>query len=56
MKLKAARLCIECDEVFEGRECPACGSGESWPIILWLNYDPEKGRALLKELSDVPAD
>lgn len=51
MKLKDARLCIECDEVFEGRSCPVCDSGEGWPIINWLNNE-NKGEQSCSSKSD----
>lgn len=50
MKLSDARLCINCEEVFEPSQgnstdfvspkslsfCPACGSNESAPISRWI--------------------
>ena len=50
MKLKDARLCVECDEVYEGFavtdinkvssermfQCPSCGSLSSLPVSQWL--------------------
>lgn len=36
MKLINAKLCLDCDEVFEGNYCPRCGEGRGWHIELWL--------------------
>ena len=37
MDLKMARLCLDCEEIFEGNpRCPRCDS-ESWhPIMGWI--------------------
>ncbi|MDY7035543.1 MAG: hypothetical protein SV375_05190 [Thermodesulfobacteriota bacterium] len=37
MKITDAKLCLNCDEVFEGPRCPVCG-GEacSW-LGVWLS-------------------
>ena len=37
MDLRMARLCLDCEEIFEGKpRCPRCES-ESWhPIIGWI--------------------
>ncbi len=43
MKLDRARLCLDCEEVFEACEgdryksgCPRCGSGQSFFIARWI--------------------
>jgi hypothetical protein len=37
MDLKMARLCLDCEEIFQGKSrCPRCG-GKSWhPIMRWI--------------------
>jgi hypothetical protein len=37
MDLKMARLCLDCEEIFQGKlRCPRCG-GNSWhPIMRWI--------------------
>jgi len=37
MDLRMARLCLDCEEIFEGKSrCPRCGK-ESWhPIMGWI--------------------
>jgi len=58
MKLVAAWLCIDCDEVFDTgqrltsftRQCPSCCSVATWPIITWLN------RRVNSEGTDRPRD
>ena len=44
MKLKEARICIDCDEVFEGRCCPMCGSEQVVYLNAWLLPPDEKVR------------
>jgi hypothetical protein len=40
MKLREARLCLDCEEVFAGSEtCPACGSRAWFPIKKWLDRE-----------------
>lgn len=36
MQLHAARLCLNCDEVHDTRECPACGSEVFTYITRWI--------------------
>jgi predicted nucleic acid-binding Zn-ribbon protein len=36
MQLRAARLCLNCDEVHDARECPACGSEVFTYITRWI--------------------
>jgi hypothetical protein len=36
MQLRAARLCLNCDEVHDTRECPACGSEVFTYITRWI--------------------
>ena len=44
MKLKEARICIDCDEVFEGWACPKCGSEQVVYLNAWLLPPEEKER------------
>jgi rRNA maturation endonuclease Nob1 len=44
MNLKFARICLDCDEVYDltiNHYCPKCGSEKSWPLTNWLNR-PDK--------------
>ena len=37
MTLKMARLCLDCEEIFEGKTiCPRCGSETWYPIMGWI--------------------
>ena len=45
MKLKDARLCLDCEEVYEGAQCPKCASG--WNVYL---------RRWVKVLQDAVSD
>ncbi len=42
MDLRMARLCLDCEEIFEGKSrCPRCDS-ESWhPIMGWIRLVSE---------------
>lgn len=33
MRLNDAKLCLDCDEIFEGDACPKCGQNLAW---LWV--------------------
>ena len=38
MKLHYAKLCVKCNELFTGQECPKCGySLCAHPIIGWIS-------------------
>ncbi len=37
MDLRMARLCLDCEELFEVRaRCPKCGSESWYPIMSWI--------------------
>lgn len=37
MKVKHAKLCLDCDELFsKGRKCPACGCEYYQNLSLWV--------------------
>ncbi|MBW2050558.1 MAG: hypothetical protein JRJ09_18835 [Deltaproteobacteria bacterium] len=38
MKLKDARVCIGCDEIFDqGYQCPVCGRDDNWVrLTSWI--------------------
>ena len=57
MDLRIARLCLDCEEIFEGKpRCPKCES-ESWhPITDWIKPMGEaRARILLRKDVLVPA-
>ena len=35
MKLADAKLCTECDELYEGQNCPKCGN-QGWWLSAWI--------------------
>lgn len=37
MKLKDAKLCLQCETIHIGWECPHCGKGPSYFLIHWIN-------------------
>jgi len=37
--LNKARICIECDIIFEGQVCPTCTSTNWYPLIKWINRE-----------------
>jgi len=49
MTLKMARLCLDCEEIFEGKSrCPRCGS-ETWhPIMGWIRPMGEARRTVVR--------
>jgi len=49
MDLKMARLCLDCEEIFEGKlRCPRCDS-ECWhPIMNWIRPMSEADRKVVR--------
>ena len=49
MDLKMARLCLDCEEIFEGKpRCPRCDS-ETWhPIMGWIRPMSEADRRVVR--------
>ncbi len=49
MTLKMARLCLDCEEIFEGKSrCPRCGSETWYPIMGWIRPMGEAHRRVAK--------
>lgn len=42
MQLRAARLCLDCDEVHDEFRCPQCASDEFTYISRWVPLLPER--------------
>lgn len=38
LHLKQAKICVECEAIFEGTTvlCKSCGSKSGWPLINWI--------------------
>lgn len=34
--LKTAKICLDCETIYEGSICDRCGSKFSWPVINWV--------------------
>ena len=34
--LQNARLCLDCETIFEENECPSCASGSYMPVSRWV--------------------
>jgi hypothetical protein len=49
MHLRMAMLCLDCEEIFEGKpRCPRCGS-ETWhPIRSWIRPMSEASRRAVR--------
>jgi hypothetical protein len=44
MRLDDARLCLDCEEIHDERECPACGSEAFAFLKRWIKSAGEKDR------------
>ena len=45
MRLDDARLCLDCEEIHEEQECPACGSEVFAFLTRWIQSTaPDKGK------------
>jgi hypothetical protein len=62
MKVRNAIICLSCDEVFTGGECPCCLSKSSYPLRRWVKPLEQIGgkhdsnNALLVESKAKPLD
>lgn len=37
MKIEEAKICLDCDEIYEGSSlCPNCGGRIGWPLREWI--------------------
>ena len=49
MTLKMARLCLDCEEIFEGKSrCPRCDSETWYPIMGWIRPMSEADRRVVR--------
>ena len=49
MDLRMARLCLDCEEIFEGKSrCPRCDSKTWHPIMGWIRPMGEAERRVVK--------
>jgi len=45
MKVKRAKLCVVCEEIYEGNVCPACGNEEGiWLVNNLMTLPPGRVR------------
>jgi len=51
MRLDDARLCLDCEELHEERDCPACGSEASAFLKRWIKTTGNGGRRAPGEAS-----
>jgi hypothetical protein len=50
MDLKRARLCLDCEEIFEGKSrCPKCDSDTWHPIMGWIRPMSEAEMRVVRE-------
>ena len=45
MRLDDARLCLDCEEIHEEQECPACGSEAFAFLTRWIQSTAPKSKA-----------
>jgi hypothetical protein len=54
MDLKSARLCLDCEEIFEDTSnCPRCASEFWYPLMAWIRPMSEAERRKVVRLKDV---
>lgn len=44
MQLRVARLCLDCEEIHDGQQCPACGSESFAYISRWIPAPERRAR------------
>ncbi len=56
MRLDDARLCLDCEEIHDERECPACGSEAFAFLKRWINSPAQDDgtRRSAKRMPDTP--
>jgi hypothetical protein len=62
MKIKEAKICLDCDEIYEGTTfCPNCSGRIAWPLREWIGtigresselQEPSTSELLFGERSD----
>jgi hypothetical protein len=45
MQLRNARLCLDCEEVHDAQQCPACASEMYAPITRWVQAPERRTRS-----------
>ena len=40
MELRRARLCLDCEMIFDAPQCPACASSSFIPVTRWIRPSP----------------
>jgi hypothetical protein len=54
MDLKMARLCLDCEEIFEGKSrCPRCESETWYPIMGWIRPMSEAKVRVFRKRKDI---
>jgi RNA polymerase subunit RPABC4/transcription elongation factor Spt4 len=54
MDLGKARLCLDCEEIFEGKSrCPRCDSETWYPIIGWIRPMSEAKIKVVRKKADI---
>ena len=52
MELKTAKFCIDCEAIFEGKDCPRCGDRSTWrwlrEWVIPLNTGTARGAAVMR--------
>lgn len=36
MKVWEAYICLDCDEIYKGNQCPSCASRSRAPVRIWI--------------------
>lgn len=44
MQLRTARLCLDCEEVHDARQCPVCASETFTYLVRWIPSDERRRR------------
>lgn len=44
MQLRTARLCLDCEEVHDDRQCPVCASETFTYLVRWIPSDERRRR------------
>jgi hypothetical protein len=52
MQLHAARLCLDCQEIYAGTHCPACSSQTFAPLSRWIPAEERRARVRSPDAED----
>jgi hypothetical protein len=54
MQLREARLCLDCEELHDGQQCPICASESFAFLTRWVPADERRHKKRVRARTDTP--